>query len=175
MADSQLIDFRQKEEAFVMRKLHDRQWQKLLHFCYNIVGEEAEAQDIVQDSFLAIWKIRERWETIENLDNYLFMICRNNALALLKKQTEIRRLAEDIAIHLQNQIQHNALEHIYASETNQHIQGQIQTFPAKMKEVFLLSREEELSQKEIAAKLDISENTVKKQINNVLKVLKKKL
>lgn len=174
MPDNQLTD-RQKEDAFIMRKLHDRQWQRLLYFCYNIIGEEAEAQDIVQDSFMAIWKIRDRWEAIENLDNYLFMICRNNALALLKKQMEIRRLAEDIAIHLQNQIQHSTLEHIYAFETNQRIQGQIQAFPPKMKEIFLLSREKELSQKEIATKLDISENTVKKQINNVLKVLKKKL
>jgi RNA polymerase sigma-70 factor (ECF subfamily) len=175
MADSQLMDFHQDSDELVMRKLHDRQWKRMLHFCYNLVNDEVEAQDIVQEAYLSLWKVRARWSGIGNLDNYLFITCRNNALAFLKRKMELNRLAEDVVAHLKYQEQHSALDHIYAKETQHHLQQQIQTFPPKMKQVFLLSREDELTQKEISTKLNISENTVKKQINNVLKVLKKNI
>ena len=55
------------------------------------------------------------------------------------------------------------------------IEKGISDLPPKMKEVFELSRKHKLSHKEIAEKLNLSEQTVKKQVNNALKILRVKL
>ncbi len=55
------------------------------------------------------------------------------------------------------------------------IEKEIGALPPKMREVFELSRKENLSHKEIAEKLNLSEKTVKKQVNNSLKILRSKL
>ncbi|MGH2624180.1 MAG: sigma-70 family RNA polymerase sigma factor, partial [Sphingobacterium sp.] len=54
------------------------------------------------------------------------------------------------------------------------IESEIQSLPKKMKEIFILSRKEHLSHKEISEKLNISEKTVKNQVNNALKILRSK-
>ncbi|MNH46718.1 RNA polymerase sigma factor [compost metagenome] len=55
------------------------------------------------------------------------------------------------------------------------IDREIASLPPKMQEVFLMSRKDNLSHKEIADKLGITEPTVKKQVNNALKTLRVKL
>ncbi|MNY42681.1 RNA polymerase sigma factor [compost metagenome] len=55
------------------------------------------------------------------------------------------------------------------------IEKEVSLLPPKMREVFELSRKEHLSHKEIAGRLNISDKTVKKQMNNAIKILKVKL
>ena len=55
------------------------------------------------------------------------------------------------------------------------IESEIQNLPPKMRRIFELSRQEELSHQEIAQKLDISYQTVKKQVQNALKIIKPKI
>src|SRR5690606_29600580 len=62
-----------------------------------------------------------------------------------------------------------------AKELSAYIHQQIDSLPSKMKEVFVLSREIGLSNKEIARQLDLSEHTVKKQINNSIKRIKENM
>ncbi|MNI50552.1 RNA polymerase sigma factor [compost metagenome] len=60
-------------------------------------------------------------------------------------------------------------------ELAERIELEVAQLPAKMREVFELSRNAHLSHREIALRMDISDKTVKKQMNNALKILRLKL
>ncbi|MNL17944.1 RNA polymerase sigma factor [compost metagenome] len=61
------------------------------------------------------------------------------------------------------------------NELTRLIDKEVSALPQKMKEIFEMSRNQELSHREIAAQLNISDHTVKKQINNAIKILRPKI
>jgi RNA polymerase sigma factor (sigma-70 family) len=62
-----------KEFNILVSRLKD----KMYRIAYRVVKNEEEAQDVVQDTLVKIWKIREKLADIENVDAYCMMITRN--------------------------------------------------------------------------------------------------
>lgn len=150
-------------------------YNKLLYsHTYNKLRNREEAKDIVQDVFYSLWA--NRWKSLpdSNLIGYLFMATRYKIADLLSRQQvknkymvslqEFIDLAPEYSDHL---VRKNQLQEI--------IEEEISALPTRMQEILRLSRFEQLSHKEIAEKLNISEATSKDQVKKALKILRKRL
>lgn len=174
LADLELYALLKAGDKVAYTEIYNRYFSLLyLHALKRLRDEEA-ARDLIQDLFATLWLKRDVLTTKTNLSNYLYTAVRNGVFNFIAHQKVASRYiselpgkvepSECITDHLARERQLAAL-----------IEKEIAELPEKMREIFLLSRVEGLSHKEIAARLGISELTVKTQVKNALRILRGKL
>lgn len=142
----------------------------LFHFCMQYVKNKEDAHELVNDAFLAIWDKRDDLKIDESIKSYIYTVVRNKALNFLKKKKiEFTDFSDEMPT-ISNAP--SATDYINAKETEVIVFLLIDKLSPKCKQIFLLSRKEEMSYKEIAAILEISEKTVENQIGIALKFIK---
>lgn len=146
---------------------------KLYNYSQKITLDIEDYEDIIQEVFSSLWVRRAELE-IENLSAWLHMSIRKQALYQLRKKKYRDRYVQSI-VDFVSPFYDPILGLIQEKELRLYLDQQLEKLPPRAQEVFRLSRNEYLSHKEIAARLDISEKTVRKQIQNVLKVFRYKL
>jgi len=146
--------------------------QKLYRFSLSYLKSETEAEDVVQEVFLKIWKNRNKLKTETSFQSYLFTIAFNaiqksfNKKARQQKhQLELFEAMTDGNPSLEDQLNFEAL----LSRLNQLIED----FPARRKEIFLKRKKEGKSIQTIATEMGISEKTVENQITDAMNSLRK--
>lgn len=128
-----------------------------------------DALDLVHDVFVHLWLDKGK---ITDIRPYLFYIARNKVVDYFRKHAT---RAEYATLHGQLHQQaavDNPLKSIEAKDLYQHIELLIDNLPARTREIFRMSRHEQLSTGEIADKLGLSEQTVKNQLTTALKYLR---
>ena len=132
---------------------------------------EEQAEDVVQEAFAKIWLKIQKEEEPGNLPNYLFTVSRNLVYDEFRKRRVADHYLRELEVtytELQDNIEHNlAFKEIYAI-----YQTAIEQLSQSRREIFLLSKEEFLSNKEIAERLGISINTVNNQMVNANKIIR---
>ncbi|MCD8177782.1 MAG: RNA polymerase sigma-70 factor [Tannerellaceae bacterium] len=147
---------------------------RLEAFARKFVIDPAEAEDIVQESFLKLWERRELLENV-SLTSYLFMLVRNASLNVLKHQA----VADTNRIRM---VDLREVERLYSvdfiedpstilmeKELTGSVDEIMEALPEKCREVFKLSRLSGYKNREIAEQLGISEKVVEKHIARALK------
>lgn len=145
----------------------------LVNFAFFYLKNRQESIDLVQELFLSIWEKRDRFPDANNPRAYLMMAVKNrcyNQLSKSKIVYEDSDTLKEVFISTEDTSQP-----IESKEAEANIQSQINNLPEKCKEIFILSRFEHLSYREIASLLNISVKTVENQIGNALKQLRKNL
>lgn len=132
------------------------------------------AEELVQNSFVKFYEHKRSIETNTSIQAYLFVILKNQILNHYRSQLVRNKYEVHIAKHT-NAEDHSLLEQIESRELAGLIDMEIEKLPPKCREVFILSRKEFLSNKEIAAKLHISENTVEQHIRKAISKLRMSL
>ncbi|MBO9611263.1 MAG: sigma-70 family RNA polymerase sigma factor [Dyadobacter sp.] len=146
------------ERAF--RIIFNRYHHKLGTYIYRVTRSHEMAQEITQDLFLKIWLNRESLTGVSNFKAYLFAASKNQAITSLKK---IAREQSRVA-PLESTFD---MEHTDdADETQRYtlIDEAIDHLPPQQRQVYLLSRHERLKYAEIASRLSLSRETVKKYL-----------
>lgn len=142
----------------------------LVGFARNIIHNASDADEIVNDVFLAVWDKKDQLELNMTLKSYLFTSVKNRCLNHIKKaRLQFADMPDEFPVASTDP---GILDKLQAAETNQRIQILIDMLPKKCKQVFLLSRLHELSYKEISELMEISPKTVENQIGIALKFLK---
>ena len=147
---------------------------KLTAFARSYVVSAKEAESIVQDSFLAIWEKRDTLQLDESLKSYLYTTVKNKSLNYLQKKKLFVQETEDHQLEVSGNMP-TPVQQLSQKETEKIIFAAIENLPPKCKRIFLLSRQEDLSYKEIASVLDINIKTVENQIANALKIIREKM
>ncbi len=166
-----LIGLKAREEwAFDHIYSSNRAW--LYTIAYKIIGEEADAQDVVQEFFTDLWG-KQLYNNVEsNLKGYLLQSIRNRALNYIKKRKFDKQIAKSL-IHEVSYIvpsikaERDQLEKV--------IEEALSKIPRASAEVFALHYIEGLSHPQIAKKQNVSRQTVRNQISQALKILRKEL
>lgn len=139
-----------------------------------MLRDENAAKDLVQDLFTSIWEKSDLIRDNVGISSYLYVASRNRVLNYIQRgKTKSDYLAEIGKYSLQ--VSDETLEMLDEKDLMLLITDEIAKLPTKMREVFELSRLEDLSHREIAERLNVSESTVKKQVQNALKILKVRL
>ncbi|MGJ1387693.1 RNA polymerase sigma factor [Sphingobacterium spiritivorum] len=174
LSDQELVTLLKQGNRTAFAQIYDRYKQLLYVHALKKLRSEAEAEDIIHDLFATLWNNRETFELKSNLMGYLYTAVRNRIFKLLAhKDIESAYIASfhEVAEQAGNMADHRVRE----NQMMEMIEAEIAALPAKMREIFELSRKQHLSHKEIAGQLHISEQTVSKQVSNALKILRNKL
>jgi len=161
------------ERAF--RLIFDRYRQKTWSFVLTLVKSQHIAEEIIQESFIKLWENRKALAEVKNPDDYLFIFVRNHLFNTLRNMTREEKKKAQLKKNLEQRevyMDHYWLEVQQAAQMLEQI---IARLPNQQKKIILLKREKALSLQEIADKLKISKNTVKKHLSVALKTCRKQL
>lgn len=160
-----------KHRAFKL--VFEAYWHALYKQAYKRVQCADMAKDLVQDAFLSLWDKMGDLDTEGSVLAYLYAILRNKILKLYEKD-EVRAryaisvTAREIPSDLDTQ---NAL---IEKELKQLIEKEIERMPPRMREIYLLKKDDELSVKQIAVSLSLSEQTIKNQLQTAYQRLRER-
>jgi RNA polymerase sigma-70 factor (ECF subfamily) len=143
----------------------------LSNIAFPIVKDRDDAYDVVQQVFIKLWDKRDSIDTEINIKSYLYRATFNTALNFIEKNKRSVSLnTADI-----NEETTNFSADFFSGEVEDAIEKAIFELPEKCQMVFMLSRYSDLSNKDIAEKLNISVKGVEKHISKALKELRVKL
>ncbi len=136
-----------------------------------MLNDEEATEDVVQQLFIKIWESRETLQTPDSVAAYLFTAARNRALNYIKSQS--RKSSNEVPLtNLHDEADNRMEEQMDAKELQKALYAAIDALPEKRKEVFVLSRFEGKSYKEIAEIMQISVKTVEAQMGKALSTLR---
>lgn len=158
-------------ELMLFQELFKRYFRSLVTYAYRYVNDWNVSEDIVQDVFMALWVNRNEIDFEEPVKPYLYRATYNRSINHLNSVLVQRRV--DHTDNLDELIDYEILsynqhDNLLLKEIEEEISSFVKTLPEQRKKVFLLSREENMKNKEIAFLLNISEKTVEKHITKAL-------
>lgn len=164
-----LLQKLREDDVSALDEIYHRYWQHLYTASYNILKDKAACEDILQDLFLDIWQKRKTLDIAVSLRAYLATSVRYNVFRHIKKGTA-RELLYDKVDERFTPASAEAM--MQQKELDILIENAVAGLPGKCQEVYRLSREEMLSHKEIASRLDISIKTVENHLTIALRKLR---
>ncbi|MBV8040154.1 RNA polymerase sigma-70 factor [Bacteroides sp. AN502] len=157
------------EDAFC--ELYASYKNRLIYFAMRFLKSREYAEDVFQDAFTVIWQGRRFINPNTSFSSYLYTIVRNRVLNQLRDLDNQDKLKEQIlaqAVDYTEDTKHR----IMADDLRHLIACAMQQLTVRQREVFRMSREEQMSHQEIADALGISINTVQEHISTSLRVLR---
>ena len=171
LPDEELIIMLRSDNTAALKEIFHRFHIRLFQMAVGVLRNEDLSKDIVQDVFIDLWN-RRHTSNIQSLNNYLVTAIKFQAL----KQLRNGKLQDHHLKLIQNiQFVNQTEESINFSELDASLKLALDQLPPRCKQVFELSRFDNLSHKEIAGKLGITAKTVEVQIHKALMVLRKRL
>lgn len=173
--NSELVVLIQKDDRVAFYILYERYCKRLHGFVLRYIKQKEDAEEIVQEVFVKIWESRNKIDAYSSFEAFLFTVAYNTTISLLRKRiTEEKYLKHLKSLQLPDNPP-DLIDEIQFNELNDQVQTLLNELTPRQKEVFQLSRGEGLAHDEIAKRLDISVNTVKKHISNTLSFLKSRI
>jgi len=156
------------------RVIYDKYHSALYGYAMWLSKDHHEAEELVQSVFVTIWESRQQIDPEKAFRTYLFNIVRNRFYDMLRKRNTERYYVDYIL--QQDEVDTDDIQQqMEDTELRDILEMLLQQVPERRLMIFRLSRDENLSYKQIAEQLQISENTVDTQIRNVLNFLRKEL
>jgi len=148
--------------------------KKLYHFGLGLLKDPNNASEMVQDVFVTLWEKREHINPELNFDNYLLTMAYNSIRKIFRKRSIEQKVKNNLLKEKPEPVKNTENSVIY-NDYYSLAQTSIEKMPPKRKAVYKLSRQEGMSNKEIAKKLDISKRTVEAHLAEALSYLKKEM
>lgn len=174
------FDSKKQEELLVSRLIDDDKEayaelyqiykDRIIYFVLKFTKSKEIAEDVAHDTLTVIWTNRHFIDTQLSFSSFIFTIAKNRILYLMRNQESERKIQEaifskaiDFHEDTENTLTLNELKNILLIA--------ISKLTKRQKEVFLLSREKGLTQREIANELGISISAVQKHIAEALRII----
>lgn len=166
--DILLLKLIKQGDRIAFRHLFYQYADSLERFITYYIHDREKSQDLVLDIFTYIWENRQNFEIKQTLKAYLFQAARNKSFTYIRDKKIPVYLEEmegmEIVQNYDSELELQELHHL--------IEEAVSLLPDKCREIFRKSREENLTNKEIAGQLHISEKTVEGQITIALKKIR---
>jgi RNA polymerase sigma-70 factor (ECF subfamily) len=149
-----------------IEKVFHRYYSPLCNYASKIIGNSHDAEDMVQTIFIQLYN-KNQLANIDNIENYLLRSVKFKCIDFLRKKQHLSTvdILPDILTNENLEITEADIEPLFYYYATK--------LPPKTREVFLMSRIGQMSYKEIAEELNISQKTVENQMGSALKKLKR--
>jgi RNA polymerase sigma-70 factor (ECF subfamily) len=155
-------------------ELYNYYYPRLYTFAKRFLKVEDDINDILQDVFIKIWENRKNIKNVETFNAYIFTITKNTVISYFREKIKVA--------DFESRVREMATTEGYLTETaaeyediKEKVDQLIEQLPEKRKQIFKLSREQGLSNKEIAGEMGISVKTVEDHIMHAIRFLKNNL
>lgn len=172
-SDKQLLHMLRDGDRKAFESIYKRYWPQLFDAAYKRIKSREIAEEIIQELFTYLWCKRKEIEIVHSFSTYMNVALKYKVFNYVRKEINKNKYIDSV-----KQIQtfnYAVDESVLYNELNAVIEKEINNLPERCKQVFQLSRNENLTLKEIALKLDISISTVEKQVSKALKILRNNL
>lgn len=173
LPDNQLVRLFKEGQEKAFNELFSRYFNKLHQFSLKYVKDASIAEELVLDLLLRVWQHSDHIRTDGEIGPYLFTAMKNTLLNQLRKKT-LSSVSLDLTPETGLPVI-AADEQLQTAELKAGYDLTLQQLSPQRKKVFQMSRDQEMSHKEIAAELNLSVNTVENHISASLKFLRGKL
>lgn len=163
---------KEDDDRAAFNVLYSRYWKVIYQIGFKKLGDEDLAEDLVHDLFVDIWVKRAELDIHTTFVGYLHGMLTHRLIDVHRKNIFRQKVHEEI--RSSQTVQDETYDSLVYSDLEQHLMAEVNNLPSSMRQIFLLSRQEELSPKEIADKLSLSVQTVKNQISSAVKRLRTK-
>ncbi len=168
-SDEALLKLLRQNGLEAFEEIYRRYWKRLYSMSYKRVQSREISEELVQDIFTSLWVGKER-TSIENLSAYLFSAIKYKVINHLAKELSQKELCRSAACGVKKD--NSTEETVLLDDLEGALQEAIGKLPAKRQMIFKLHRQENLSIKQVASQLGISEKTVENQYGKAMKMLK---
>jgi RNA polymerase sigma-70 factor (family 1) len=158
------------EEA--LKSLYQKYWQRLFLSAYNVLKDKEACEDIIQEIFIQLWQRRESLKITSSLSAYLFTATRYMVFHHIKKSPANAQLFEGLDERFVTAAPDIPL---FFKDLQEKVNIEVQNLPEKCRQIYQLSREQNLSYRDIAEQLQLSPKTVENQLSIALKKLRSAL
>ncbi|MES2456269.1 MAG: RNA polymerase sigma-70 factor [Bacteroidota bacterium] len=170
-ADQELTVLLSEGDHAAFTEIYKRYWVFLFRHARRMLHDDDEAGDVVQEIFTQVWRKSTEIQFNISLRSYLYTAVRNKTIDTINRT----RLAANYLASLEDFIDQGEYvtdDQIRHNEFAALIDREISLLPHDVREAFELSRNANLSYKEIARELSLSDDAVKKRISKALKILR---
>ncbi|MGN8070358.1 RNA polymerase sigma-70 factor [Mucilaginibacter sp. SG564] len=174
-SDKELAYLLKDSDEMAFTEIYHRFYGVLYHHAYKSLPDSEAVKDVLQEVFVYLWNNRDSINPEDNLAAYLYTSVRNKVLNNFRHLKIKKDYIASFQNYLDSNSQPEADEAIRIKQLIAIVEAEITKLPAQMRLIFQMSRNNHLSHQEIADQLNLSVLTVRKQVNNSLKILRLKL
>lgn len=154
--------------------IFDHYEPRIYPFLLRITKSETAAEEIVQEVFIKLWTLRAEADKIENPRSYIFRMATNKAVSHLRSLSKTTKLMQHVAGNTAT-ARNITQENIDYKQTEDIINKLADQLPTQQQKVYKLSRQQGMSNEEIAGQLHISPSTVKNHLTEALRFIRERL
>jgi len=173
LSDEELTVLLKQGDHRAFTEIYNRYWAEMYYHTFRMLKDEDSSKDVVQDVFSSLWLKSSLINTNTKLSGHLYISVRNKVLNLIAHDKIKGDYLTEVAAFVTQATDETVLYD--ERQILEIVEAEIKNLPPRMREIFELSRKDNLSHKEIAEKLNLSDQTVKKQVQNALKIIKNKI
>jgi RNA polymerase sigma-70 factor, ECF subfamily len=171
IADNLLVIRISNDDKNAFRELYDRYSRKIYFFALRYLGNNTEAEELVQSVFINVWENRESLDASLSVKSYIYKSAVNYIYNFLKKKAIRARFIESETGKGET-LSNITYEEVFFHDLERSVNSIVGSLPPEQQRIFHLSRFEGLSNKEIAEKLNLSVRTVENQMYRALKIIR---
>ncbi|RIJ48016.1 RNA polymerase sigma-70 factor [Maribellus luteus] len=171
-SNTELVKLLKKGDMAAFDAIYNKYCHKLHAFVLRYLKQQEDAEEIVQEVFIKIWNSRSKIDIYASFESFLFTITYNATMSLLRKRVSEIKSKEYLKSLQQVNDSVPVIDELQFNELNNKLSYLLDQLSPRQKEIYLLSRENGLTHKEIAENLNITESTVNNHLVAVLKYLK---
>lgn len=166
-----LVSQLQREGLSAFKSIYNMYHHRVYNYIYSKTKSEYMSEEVVQLTFIKIWEKRMSLPVEVSMVALIFQVANSTLIDLIRKYDKKNHM-NVLGISLASGDEVGVLPVLFLKETQQKLEILIESLPPMRREVFKLSRFEEMSHKEIAGRLSISTKTVENHINLALKYIR---
>ena len=158
-------------EAF--ERLFFQYQPRLVHFLIGLTHDKEVSRDMAQDLFLSLWKDREKLKNVQSFSSYLFQMARFTVYDYFDRLIVSEKYTTEYLMEASSA--ESEEEALFVRELQSIINHTVEQMSPQQSRIYRMSREEGLSNDEIATRLNISKRTVENHLTAALSILRKVL
>jgi RNA polymerase sigma-70 factor (ECF subfamily) len=171
LTDFELSDMLKADSELVFRLLYERYWDKLYVIAKKRLGDNEEAEEVVQDVFCNLWRRRLNLNLTKGFDNYFAVAVKFEVINRMAKHAKATAYEKEAALAL-SEIDQSTIQQLDYNELLRQFEQTVNALPEKCRIVFKLQHEKGYTQQQIADELEISTKTVEAHLSKARKTLR---
>ncbi len=171
VSEKLLLEQISKGNEYAFRQIFDLYKTKIYTFIVNFTHSKADAEEILQDTFLTLWQNRYTLTNIDHPRNYIYTVVRNKTYNYLKQVSKSERMLREVWANIKQDCNQTE-DTLYLHESNKLIQDALSMLAEQKQRIFKMSRYDGLTHEQIATETGLSKSRVKNIIVEVLKFIK---
>lgn len=173
MIEQEIIKSLKEGDKKAFQILYDHYWQQVYNFTKLYITTTMDTEEVVQEVFVKIWESRASLDETKSFDGFLFIVTRN--LIFNHSRRHLKEMAMKVTVLQAIEESYDIEEDLGAADLKKYIDKLVLLLPPRQQEVFRMSRELHMSNREIAENLSVTEKAIERNMNLALKFLKKNL